>query len=67
MSSIADDLPKEQARCREILENAQALGQAGAFLAMQLKQSLSKAEIAAAAGDVNGMVMAYQDLSSYKE
>jgi hypothetical protein len=67
MNTIAEDLPKEQQRCREILENAQALGLAGGFLATQLKQSLSHAERAAAEGDVVAMIRAYEDLQSYKE
>ena len=67
MNIIATDLPKEQERCRYILEAAQSIGAPGAFLVMQLKKSLKKAEEAAASGDVVAMIASYEDLKSYKE
>jgi hypothetical protein len=67
MNTIATDLPKQQERCRDILEAAQSIGPAGMFLASLLKASLKRAEQAAAAGDVNAMIAAYKDLESYKE
>jgi hypothetical protein len=67
MNTIAIDLPKEQERCRKILESLQSIGAPGLFAASLLKISLKKAEQAAAAGDVVAMIAAYQDLKSYKE
>jgi len=67
MSSLAEDLPREQERCRTILEHVLEIGPAGAFLAASLRMDLKKAEVAAAAGDVVGMLQAYQALKDYKE
>ncbi len=67
MTTIAEDLPNEQARCREILESAVSIGKAGAFLAALLRESLRKAEVAASSGDVAEMIRCYEDLKSYKE
>lgn len=66
--NLAEALPLEQARCREILMHARALPAAsGAFLAIMLSQALDRAERAAAAGDVVGMIAAYKDLAEFKE
>lgn len=67
MTSLAEGLPQQQARCREILEHAIAIGAPGAFLAAMLRISLAKAEKAAASGDLAAMVEAYRDLETYKE
>lgn len=65
--TLADELPRQQARCREIMENARELGAPGLFLAAMLRQSLARAEQAAAAGDVALMLAAHEDLKGYKE
>lgn len=67
MATLADELPRQQARCREILENAREIGPAGAFLATMLRASLANAEKAAAAGDLGAMVAACKDLQGYSE
>lgn len=67
MTTIAEDLPKEQQRCREILESAVSIGKAGAFLAALLRESLRKAEAASSSGDVVEMMRCYEDLKNYKE
>lgn len=67
MTTLADELPRQQARCREILEAAVSIGPPGLFLATMLLQSLQRAEEAAASGDVVAMLRACQDLASYKE
>ena len=50
MTTLADELPRQQARCRQMLEHVLEIGPAGAILAMFLRQSLAKAEKAAAEG-----------------
>lgn len=65
--TLADELPRQQKRCREILEHALEIGPAGAFLVAMLRHSLSQAERAAASGDVAAMVAACADLQNYKE
>lgn len=67
MTTLADDLPRQQARCREILSHAQELGAPGMFLVMMLKRDLALAEQAAASGDVVGMLRAYAALKEYQE
>jgi hypothetical protein len=67
MNTLADELPRQQERCREILEHALEIGPAGLFLVAMLRQSLAAAEKAAAEGDVAAMVAACRDLQEYKE
>jgi len=67
MESLAEALPREQARCRTILEHALEIGPAGAFLVAILRQSLARAERAAAEGDLGAMIVALNDLRSYEE
>ena len=64
---ILTELQKQQARCRQILENALEIGPAGAFLATMLRASITRAEKAAAAGDLGEMVAACKDLQGYSE
>lgn len=67
MTTLAEALPAQQARCREILEHAVAIGPSGAFLAEMLRQSLARAERAAADGDLPAMIRALNDLQAYSE
>ena len=67
MTTLADELPRQQARCRQMLEHVLEIGPAGAILAMFLRQSLAKSEKAAAEGDVIAMLGACQELQEYKE
>lgn len=67
MNTLADELPRQQERCRAILEAALEIGPAGLFLAAMLRQSLQRAEQAAASGDVAAMAQACADLQGYKE
>lgn len=59
--SLAEALPKEQKRVREVLELYKAIP-AGALGAAFIEQSLNKAEKAAASGDVVLMIAAYEEL-----
>ncbi len=51
MTTLDEELPRQQARCRKMLEDVLEIGPSGAILAMLLRQSLAKAEKAAAEGD----------------
>ncbi len=66
MESIAEALPKEQQRVRELIEIYEEIP-AGCFAAAMMRQSLSLAEKAAASGDLVAMIAAYKDLESYTE
>lgn len=62
MSTLGDDLPKEQARVREILGLYREIGPAGVFGAAMIEQSLQKADKAVMSGDVVAMLAAYKEL-----
>ena len=62
IESLADALPREQARVREILGHYKALGPVGAIGAAFIEADLRAAERAAAAGDVIAMIRALTKL-----
>ena len=62
MTSLGEDFPRQQARCRVVLASYRALGPSGAFGATMIEQSLAAADEAASSGDVIAMIRAYQDL-----
>jgi len=66
MTTLGDDLPKQQARAREILGYYKEIGSAGAFGAMMIEQALKKADEAIISGDVSAMLEAYNDLKEIK-
>lgn len=65
MSTLAEQLPNEQQRVRDLLPIYDAIPN-GKFAAIMIRQSLERAERAAASGDVVAMLAAYQDLKGYK-
>lgn len=67
MSSLAEELPKEQARVREVLSHYREIGPAGALGAMLIEQSLREADEAVMSGDVVRMIRAYEDLKEIQE
>jgi hypothetical protein len=67
MNTLADELPKEQARVREILGHYREIGPAGAFGAAFIEASLKKADKAIMSGDLVEMIKAYNELKEYKE
>ena len=67
MTTLAEALAARRAPGREILEHAVAIGPPGAHLAEMLRQSLARAERAAADGDLPAMIRALNDLQAYSE
>jgi Ca2+-binding EF-hand superfamily protein len=65
MKNLAEALPEEQQRVRELLPIYDAIP-TGVFAATMMRESLSRAEQAAASGDVVAMLAAYEDLKGYK-
>ncbi|HKJ62262.1 MAG TPA: hypothetical protein VKA94_09765 [Hyphomicrobiales bacterium] len=61
MSNLAEELPKEQRRVRELLEIYNAIP-SGQFGALMIRQALSRAEQAAASGDAVEMLRSYEEL-----
>lgn len=64
METLAEALPKEQQRVRELLSMYDSIP-TGIFAATMMRQSLSRAEQAATSGDVIAMLAAYEDLKGY--
>jgi hypothetical protein len=60
--SLAEALPREQARVRKILAIYKEPGPVGAFGALMIEQDLAAADRASAAGDTVAMLRAYQTL-----
>ncbi len=64
MESLADALPKELSRVREILGYYKEIGAPGVIGAMLIEEALRNAEKAIISGDVVQMIAAYKDLQS---
>lgn len=62
MKSLAEAIPEEQARVREVLAIYKSIGPAGAFGAMTIEADLAAADRAVMSGDVVEMLMAYETL-----
>lgn len=62
MSSLAEELPKEMARVREVLGHYHQIGPAGMFGAAFIEQDLRAADAAVMSGDVVAMIKAYEAL-----
>lgn len=63
--SLAEALPKEQERVREIVAIYDTVPN-GHIAATMMRRSLAEAERAAASGDVVAMMRAYEDLKGYE-
>ena len=62
MSSLAEELPKEMARVREVLGHYHQIGPAGMFGAALIEQDLRAADAAVMSGDVVAMMKSYETL-----
>jgi hypothetical protein len=62
METLADALPKEQARVRELLTQYKSIGPVGTFGALMLEQDLRAADQAVMSGDVVAMLRAFERL-----
>ena len=60
--TLADALPKEMARVREVLGHFKEIGPAGAIGAAFIEKDLRAADRASASGDVVAMIKALQSL-----
>lgn len=65
--TLADALPKEMARVREVLGNYREIGTAGAFAATFIERDLRAADEAVMAGDVVQMLRSLQTLRGIKD
>ena len=62
VETLADALPKEMARVREVLGHYKEIGPAGMFGAAFIEQDLRAADIAVMSGDVVAMMRAFETL-----
>lgn len=62
METLAEALPKEQARVREVLGHYKEIGPAGAFGAAMIEHDLRTADAAVMSGDVVAMLRAFETL-----
>ena len=66
MSTVASEFPKQQARCRELLEVYREIGPAGAFGAAVIERTLREADEALASGDVVAMVRVFAKMRDHQ-
>lgn len=62
VESLAEALPREQARAREILGHYKEIGPVGMFGASFIEADLREADQAVMSGDVVRMIRAYEKL-----
>lgn len=62
MSTLAEDYPKQQERCRELLEGYTEIGPAGAFGHAMISDVLRRADKAAAEQDLVAMIRCFQEM-----
>ena len=62
MESLAEALPKEQKRVREVLSYYKEIGPAGQLGAIMIESALQHADKATTSGDVIQMIKAYKAL-----
>ena len=67
MKTLADALPKEMARVREVLGHYKEIGPAGMFGAAFIEQDLRAADAAVMIGDVVAMLQAFESLKQIKD
>ena len=60
--TLGDELPKQQARVRELIGHYKAIGTPGVIGAMMIEQVLQKADKAVISGDVAEMIVSYNEL-----
>lgn len=67
MSSLGEELPKEQKRVRELITKYRdpILNGAGNLAAMMMEQALQRADSAAISGDIVAMIQSYEDLKGF--
>ena len=66
MSSVGEEMPKEQARVRKVLGQYKDIGPAGAFGALMAEAALREADEAVMSGDVVRILRAYEELRGIK-
>ena len=66
MSSLGEEYPKEQARCREVLAQYKSIGAPGIFGSIMIEDVLRRADVAAVEGDTVAMIRLYKEMKEIK-
>lgn len=66
IETLADAIPREIARCRDLIEDYKSIGPAGAFGAHIIQSTIDHAIQVSAAGDTVGMIRALTALRECK-
>jgi hypothetical protein len=66
VSSLGEQFPVEQARCRELLGQYREIGPAGMFGAAIIEDVLQRADQAAISGDVIAMIQVFGEMQELK-
>jgi tRNA nucleotidyltransferase/poly(A) polymerase len=60
VSTVGEEYPQEQSRCRELIERYRAIGPAGTFAALAITEVLREADEAAIGGDPVRILRAFK-------
>jgi hypothetical protein len=66
LRSLGTELPREMARCRELLVDYCEIGPSGQFAATMLRQALKLADEAIIQGDLVAMIRVYNELKGFQ-
>ena len=66
MSSLGEEYPVQQARCRELLSAYKEIGPSGAFGHIMIEQVLQRADEAAISGDLVAMIQSFEEMKGCK-
>lgn len=61
-NTLAEAFPKEQARCRVLLDDYRQIGPAGHFAIVMIESVLRRADQAAVSGDTVAMLRSFDEL-----
>ena len=67
MTSLAEELPKQQARCRGLIEIYNEIGPVGIFAKTMIEQALQRADGAVMSGDIVAMIQSLQELKGFSD
>lgn len=65
-TSVGEDFPRQQARCREVLALYKDLGSPGAFGALVIEDVLRRADVAMASDDIIQILRVYEEMRGVK-
>jgi len=65
MDTLADALPREMARVRDLIPIYESIGPTSIFAVTLMKKALDRAAVASAAGDVVEMIRALEELRAF--